>query len=53
MKRGWWRLKWNSVGDGDEEVTELNDSDREHIGDMIKQGFIEGEIVQEDNEEEE
>ena len=51
MKTGWWHLEWNSTSSGDEELTELNDIDQEHIGDLIKEGFTSGEIIQEDREE--
>lgn len=42
--RGWWRLSF-------EGVRELTDSDREHIGRLVKAGYREGEIVQDDAEE--
>ena len=40
LKRGWWDLTF--VG-----VDELNESDREHIAEMIKEGYTSGEIIQE------
>jgi len=40
LKRGWWDLTF--VG-----VDELNESDREHIAEMIKEGYTGGEIIQE------
>ena len=43
-KIDWWQL---SI-EGD---TELEDSDREHIAEMIKQGFTSGQIVQEIEED--
>lgn len=46
---GWWKL---TITPTTEEDVEPYDSDREHIADSIKQGFTEGEIVQdEDNED--
>lgn len=42
MNRGWWTLKI-------EGVDELNDADREHIGQKITEGYTSGEIVQEDD----
>lgn len=53
MKTGWWYLKWNSTSNGENELIELNDIDREHIGKCIIDGFTEGQIVQEDNDDEE
>lgn len=39
---GWWKI---------ESTIELNDIDREHIARLIAQGFNEGEVIQEDNDE--
>ena len=39
-ERGWWTLTFTGVD-------ELNDSDREHIAQLIAEGFTSGEIVQE------
>lgn len=49
MKTGWWKLSWTSTSDPD--ITELYDSDREHIAKCIIDGCTQGEIIQEDNEE--
>lgn len=46
MKRGWWTLTLDGVD-------ELHDTDREHIGRLIAEGYTSGEIVQEGEEEEE
>lgn len=35
---GWWKLTVTGVD-------ELNDADKEHIAELIKQGYTEGEIV--------
>ena len=40
--RGWWKLQV-TMHSG----SEVNDSSKEHIAEMIKQGFTEGEIIQE------
>ena len=39
MTTGWWELKT---------TIELTDADKEHIADLIKQGFTSGEIIQEE-----
>lgn len=41
-RRGWWSLDI-------EGVDELNDNDREHIAQKITEGFLSGEIIQEDD----
>lgn len=48
MKRGWWKLTW--VSTSEPEITELNDADLEHIGQLVKEGYTEGEIIQDDDE---
>jgi len=37
MTDGWWDLRTTGV--------ELNDADREHIAELIKEGFTSGDIV--------
>jgi hypothetical protein len=49
MKTGYWKLTWEPTSSP--EITELTDEDRVHIGLMIREGCIEGEIIQEDEEE--
>ena len=44
MNKGWWRLTWTTV-EGDLET--LSDSTKENIGELIKQGYVEGQIVEE------
>lgn len=44
MKNGWWKLQIFGV-------EELNDIDREHIAKLITEGYIEGQIIQEDEPE--
>lgn len=44
-QRGWWRL----IISGQEHTNiELSDSDKEHIGEMIKQGYTSGEIIKDE-----
>lgn len=52
MKTGWWYLTWDSTSSGEDELTELNDIDKEHIAKCITDGCTQGEIVQEDNDDE-
>lgn len=42
VERGWWKLTT---------TVEPNDTDLEHIAELIKQGYTEGEIVGGDEEE--
>lgn len=42
-KRGWWQLFSENVEN--DALLELSDVDREHIAELIKQGYTEGEIV--------
>ena len=46
MGRGYWRLEITGVDD-------LTDVDREHIAQLINDGFTSGEIAQENEEPEE
>lgn len=50
-KRGWWSL--TITNSDDDEYIKLSDCDREHIGKSIKEGYTQGEIVQDEPEEEE
>ena len=51
MKRGWWKLSYEYWGEEDKETNVLiNDIDREHIGEKIKEGMIEGELIREDED---
>ena len=43
-ERGWWKLDVN---------VEIDDCDREHIAQMILEGYTEGEICGNDEDEEE
>ncbi len=42
---GWWNLTFSGVD-------ELNDLDREHIAELIKEGYTSGEIIHHEDEEE-
>ncbi len=39
--RGWWTLTLN-----ENRMEDLSDFDREHIGNLIKEGFTSGEITE-------
>lgn len=44
---GWWKLNIEMFGD-----REASEATLEHIGEQIKRGFTEGEIVEHDESEE-
>lgn len=46
MKTGWWKLTITGVD-------ELNDSDLEHISDLILLGYREGQIIQDEEQQDE
>jgi len=46
MSRGYWKLDASFFDD-----REVGESDREHIAEMIKEGYTEGELVAEDNDD--
>jgi len=48
MKKGWWTLTINDV---EGKIDREDESTLEYIGEMIKQGFTSGEIIQEESEE--
>lgn len=48
MIRGYWNLSQAEYFDD----SELTDSDREYIAEMIKKGYTSGELVKEDENEE-
>ena len=49
---GYWNLEaWKVDNTGDS--IELNDTDREHIAELIKEGYTSGEVIDGDNEGEE
>ena len=45
IKRGWWKLEISGVD-------ELTNCDQEHIAEKIKEGYNQGEIVQEEENDE-
>jgi len=45
MPNGWWKLVITNTESEDE--IELNDGDKQHIAEMIKEGYMEGQIIQE------
>ena len=45
MKRSWWSLKIDDYPN-----FEPNDADLEHIAKCIKEGYHQGELIQEDDE---
>lgn len=42
-ERGWWKLEY---------TVEPSESDLEHIAELIKEGYTQGEICEDDKEEE-
>ena len=46
MKRSWWKLTIDDYPN-----YEPNDADLEHIAELIKQGYNQGELVQEEETE--
>lgn len=47
---GWWKLEaWKKDSKGND--VDLSDVDLEHIADCIKQGYIEGDVIDSDEEE--
>jgi len=44
-KRGWWELKATMFDD-----SEITESDQEHIADMVKQGYMSGDLIHEEDE---
>ena len=51
-KHGWWKVKFELTLDGKRvSFFNLSESTQEHIVDLIKQGYHEGEIIEESEEE--
>jgi len=46
MNKGWWKLDASMFDD-----SELNDNDREHIAHRIKEGYTEGELIHEEDDD--
>jgi len=52
-KTGWWHVKWDLTLDGEEiRWEDLDECSQEHILEMIGEGYYNGEIVTEDDEDE-
>lgn len=49
MATGYWELEVKIMCDSGEEEILPNASDREHIAEMIKQGYTEGQLVHNDD----
>lgn len=53
-KLGWWNVKFDLTLDGEEVRWEdLDECTQEHIAEMIKEGYTGGEIVIEEDDEDE
>lgn len=50
MARGWWRLSIEMWDDDSSAAPRPNDVTLEHIAECVANGFVEGEIVQDDEE---
>lgn len=49
MSRGWWTITYEAVEEG---FTEPSEASLEHISSMIKEGYLSGGILEDDEEEE-
>lgn len=45
---GWWQFEYHSTDSDTDEPIELTDVDLEHIAELIKDGYTEGEIVKDE-----
>jgi len=53
-KIGWWKVNFELTLEGEEvRFDDLSDNTREHIIQCLKEGYIEGEIVEEIEDEDE
>ncbi len=51
MKTGWWVVKFDLTLDGENvRFEDLSEVTQEHIAEMIKEGYLGGEIVEESDE---
>jgi hypothetical protein len=48
---GWWKLSIDRTDSDVDTPIELGDADLEHIAELIKKGYTEGEIVRDDNDD--
>lgn len=47
---GWWKLSIEKTDPDVDKQIELADDDLEHIAELIKQGYTEGEIVRDNDD---
>lgn len=53
MKTGWWTVKFELTLDGEDILwDDLDETTQEHIAECIKEGYVSGEIVIEDDNDE-
>lgn len=53
MKTGWWIANFNLTLEGETiRFEDLSECSQEHILDLIKEGYTQGEIVEEEEDEE-
>ncbi len=51
MKTGWWMVNFDLTLEGETiRFEDLSGCSQEHILDMIKEGYVQGEIVEEEDE---
>ena len=54
MKTGWWSVDFTLTLEGEEvRFDDLSDNSRQHIIDCLKEGYEQGELIEEDDEDEE
>ena len=51
MKTGWWSLQITWTDEHMDEHMFLTDTDREHIAECIKEGYKEGQLTHEEDED--
>ena len=50
MKSGWWKLSITWTDEDMDQFMFLDDADRDHIAELIKDGYKEGELIHEYDE---
>lgn len=51
-KTGWWVVKWDLTLEGEPvRFEDLSEATQEHIAEMIKEGYHQGEICEDDDDE--
>lgn len=54
MKTGWWSVKFELTLDGEDVLWDsLDEATQEHIAECIKEGYMGGEIVIEEDDDDE